>query len=64
LKYERNAVATADALYIHRNTLRNHLNKIAEITGSDFDDADVRFHLLISLNTLLNSSAEYSRIMQ
>ena len=55
LKYERNAVATANALFIHRNTLRNHLNKIAEITGSDFDDADVRFHLLISLNTLLNS---------
>ena len=55
LKYERNAVATAEALFIHRNTLRNHLNKIAEITGSDFDDADVRFHLLISLNTMLNS---------
>ena len=54
LKYERNAVATAKALYIHRNTLRNHLNKIEEITGSDFNDADVRFHLLISLNTLLN----------
>ena len=55
LKYERNAVATADALFIHRNTLRNHLNKIEEITNSDFDDADVRFHLLISLNTLLNA---------
>ena len=54
LKNERNAVATAQELYVHRNTLRNHLNKIAEITGSDFDDADVRFHLLISLNTLLN----------
>ncbi|MBO4364688.1 MAG: helix-turn-helix domain-containing protein [Eggerthellaceae bacterium] len=58
LKYERNAVATADALFIHRNTLRNHLNKIAEITNSDFDDADVRFHLLISLNTLLNAGRQ------
>ena len=55
LKYERNAVATANALFIHRNTLRNRLAKIAEITNSDFDDADARFHLLISLNTLLNA---------
>ena len=56
LKHERNAVATAEALYLHRNTLRNHLNKIMEITGADFNDADSRFHLLISLNTLLNAS--------
>ena len=54
LKHERNAVATANALYVHRNTLRNHLAKITEITGSDFQDADARFHLVISLNTLLN----------
>ena len=58
LKCERNAVATAQALFVHRNTLRNRLNKIAEITGSDFDDADMRFHLLISLNTLLNTGSE------
>ena len=55
LMHERNAVATADALFVHRNTLRNHLNKIAEITDTNFDDADERFHLLISLNTLLNA---------
>jgi hypothetical protein len=58
LMHERNAVATAEALFIHRNTLRNHLNKITEITGSDFSDADQRFHLLISLNTMLNSGPQ------
>lgn len=62
LRYERNAVATAEALFVHRNTLRNHLNRIAEITGSDFEDADARFHLLISLNTILNSDPEHSPI--
>ncbi|HAM16643.1 MAG TPA: hypothetical protein DCP91_12465 [Eggerthellaceae bacterium] len=56
LQHERNAVATANALYVHRNTLRTHLNKIAEITGADFNDADMRLHLLISLNTILNAS--------
>lgn len=56
LKHERNAVATADALFVHRNTLRNHLSKIAEIINIDLEDADVRFRILVSLNTLLKAS--------
>ena len=56
LKHERNAVATADALFVHRNTLRNHLHKIDEIISIDLDDADVRFRIMVSLNTLLRAS--------
>lgn len=55
LRHERNAVATADAMFVHRNTLRNHLNKIAEIVDINLDDADTRFRVIISLNTLLRS---------
>lgn len=58
LIHERNAVATAEALFLHRNTLRNHLNKIAEITNVKLDDANARLHLVISLNTLLNANEE------
>ena len=52
---ERNAVATAAALFLHRNTLRNRLAKIDEIVSVDLDDRDERMHLLISLNVLVNA---------
>lgn len=55
LQFERNAVATAKALYLHRNTLRNRLDKIVEVIDADLDDAALRFNLMISLNTLLNT---------
>ena len=64
LTHERNAVATADALFLHRNTLRNHLNKIAEITSVNFDDANARMHLMISLNTLLNANEEWEEALR
>ena len=54
LQFERNAVSTAKALYLHRNTLRNHLNKIEEIIDVNLDDSNLRFYLMVSLNTLLN----------
>ena len=60
LKNERNAVATAEALFVHRNTLRNHLNKIADIISLDLDDPNVRFRIIISLNTLLCASESTS----
>ena len=58
LQFERNAVLTAKALYLHRNTLRNHLSKIDSIVSIDLDDPNLRFYLLISLNTLLNGHDE------
>ena len=53
---ERNAAKAARELYLHRNTLRNHLDKIHEIIKLDLDNPEFRLYLLVSLNTLLNSS--------
>lgn len=55
LQFERNAVSTANALFLHRNTLRNRLNKIDEIIDVDLNDSNLRFYLMVSLNTLLNT---------
>jgi len=52
---ERNAVATAKRMFLHRNTLRNRLSKIDEIVSANLDDADERIHILISLNMLVNA---------
>ncbi len=56
LACERNAIVTSERLFLHRNTLRNRLMKIDEIIKTDLDNVDERMHLLISLNTLVNSS--------
>lgn len=37
-----NLVHTAEALYIHRNTLINRMKKIESITGKDFDNVNIR----------------------
>ncbi len=37
--------SAATSLFIHRNTLRYRLTKIAQITGRDVNDPDQRFHL-------------------
>lgn len=43
-------IATAKALYIHRNTLEYRLNRIAELTGLDIKDSfDDRLLLYIAL---------------
>ena len=55
LAHERNAVAASDALFVHRNTLRNHLTRIGSIIDIDLEDIDTRMRLLISLNTLINA---------
>ena len=60
LVHERNAVSTAEALFVHRNTLRNRMNKIDEIVGLDLDDFNERMHLLISLNAIVNSTRNKS----
>jgi purine catabolism regulator len=39
----------ADRLGVHRNTLGYRLNRIAELTGSDLDDADTRLALGLAL---------------
>jgi purine catabolism regulator len=44
-----NTALTAKELQIHRNTLAYRLNRIAEITRLDLDDADVRLNLHLAL---------------
>jgi PucR family transcriptional regulator, purine catabolism regulatory protein len=44
-----NTALTAKELKIHRNTLAYRLNRIAEITCLDLDDADVRLNLHLAL---------------
>jgi hypothetical protein len=43
-----NMKETADALFIHRNTLSYRRQKIEELTGLNFDDPDTRFYLRCS----------------
>lgn len=44
-----NTALTAKELRIHRNTLAYRLNRIAEITRLDLEDADVRLNLHLAL---------------
>ncbi|MCC7207316.1 MAG: helix-turn-helix domain-containing protein [Anaerolineae bacterium] len=47
-----NTALTAKELRIHRNTLAYRLNRIAEITHLDLEDADVRLNLHLALKAL------------
>ena len=46
---ERNTAATAEVLFLHRNSTRNRLEKIDELIDVDLDDASVRMGLLLAL---------------
>ena len=52
LKNERSLVLTSKILNIHRSTLIYKLNKISEIIKIDINDADVRFHMILSYEIL------------
>ena len=43
-----NAVAASDALYIHRNTFYQRLNKIQKIENLDLENSDERLYILMS----------------
>lgn len=49
LQNERNAVKTAESLYIHRNTLKYRLAKIRELISEDLNIPAVRLRILLSL---------------
>jgi len=57
LKNCRNAVQTAEALFIHRLTLIYRLNRIKEITALKWDTQEDYFELLLSVNILENAKA-------
>ena len=44
-----NVSQTAEALFIHRNTLLYRLDRIQELTGHDLDQADMRLALHLAL---------------
>lgn len=48
LMHERNLIKTANALYIHRNSLVYRVRRITELTGLNLDDPDQRLYLLYS----------------
>lgn len=56
-----NTALTAKDLQIHRNTLAYRLNRIAEITCLDLDDADVRLnlHLALKAREVLSAGASH-----
>lgn len=45
LDHNCNANATADALYIHRNTMRYRMDKIKKILNNDINDMSVYLEL-------------------
>ncbi|TDQ59797.1 CdaR family transcriptional regulator [Mesocricetibacter intestinalis] len=45
-------IATAKALYVHRNTLEYRLNKISDLTGLDLNSTDDRFLLYMALHVI------------
>ncbi len=47
-----NVVSTAEALYIHRNTMSYRLNKIQEILGSDLQDENFRMSIFFSYKSM------------
>lgn len=56
-KCHGNATQTAEILSVHRNTLFYRMNRIAEITGLDLNQPDVRLavHLSLKIHRLLSS---------
>ena len=50
---ERNAVKTAQTLYLHRNTLKYRIEKIEELMPLDLDSPGIRFRTLSSLYTII-----------
>lgn len=41
--------AVARKMYLHRNTVRHRLRRIAKLTGADLDDADTRLALQLAI---------------
>ena len=47
---ERNYVSASKALFLHKNTLRNRIEKINELIDIDLNDPLVRLRLIVTLN--------------
>ena len=57
LNNDRNITQTAQVLHLHRNSVIYRLDRISEIMdNSDFNNAEIRFHILVSMKILDHSS--------
>lgn len=52
IEEDKNAIKTADKLFVHRNTINYRLNKIKEIMDVDLDNGDELFIISMSINIL------------
>lgn len=50
LNHERGSAEAAAELYIHRNTMKNRLNKVEDLLDIDFNDAWIRDRMRITLS--------------
>jgi len=48
LEYNKNLRATAEALFLHRNSLTYRINRINELTGLDFNNIHIMHSLIDS----------------
>jgi len=56
LQQGMNRIATAQDLFIHRNTLKYRLKKIEELTHIDFDDPEEKLYLSLSMKLAIFAS--------
>lgn len=52
LQHNGSIARTADALYIHRNTLQNRMKKIRQLLNLDLEDGETVFQLMYSFKVL------------
>lgn len=52
IEEDKNAIETANQLFIHRNTINYRLNKIKEITNIDLNNGDELFRITMSIKIL------------
>ncbi len=50
LKCDRHLAKVAEMMICHRNTVNYRVNKIRDILGLDFNDAEVKFQLTLAIN--------------
>lgn len=49
LLLERNYYATAQKLFLHRNSVQYRIERVVQLTGVNLDNAETRLHLLMNL---------------
>lgn len=59
LTNNKNAVFTAKQLFVHRNTIKYRLDKIAELTHINFKNEEEIFHIYFSYKCFMNKSLTF-----